>query len=188
MLKTAQMKTNNFGKPSVLILLILSVIGRLMPHPANVTPLGGTALFGGAKLERPWNYLAPLFILFITDLVIGLHGTMMYIYSSFIVSAFLGETLLKHNPNFVRVGLVGALGASLFFLISNFGVWAEGLLYPKTLVGLVDCYIAAIPFFRNSLIGDVTFATGFFAVYQWAESRSYTQTFDKKVGAWLATK
>lgn len=185
MLKSAQMGSKNFGKPSVFFLIIASIIGRLMPHPANLTPLGGTALFGGAKLERPWNYLAPLFILFATDLIIGLHGTMLYVYAGFTLSVFLGEQLLQRNPSFLRVGLVSILGATLFFLISNFGVWAEGVLYPKTMTGLLECYTMAVPFFRNTLIGDVFFAGSFFALYKWAENRTYTRTFDKKLISWL---
>lgn len=179
------MSQSNFGKPSVLILLIASIVGRLIPHPANFTPLGGAALFGGAKLERPWNYLAPLFVLFVTDLIIGLHGTMLYVYAGFIMTVFLGEQLLANRSSLWRVGGTGLLGAVIFFLVSNFGVWIEGLLYPKTWTGLVDCYVAALPFFRNSLIGDVVFSVGFFAVYHWAENRGWQQVFDKRVEAWL---
>jgi len=179
------MTKTNFGKPSAFILIIASIIGRLVPHPANFTPLGGAALFGGAKLTRPWNYLAPLFVLFVTDLVIGLHGTMVYVYGGFVVSVFLGETFLKERANPLRVGFVGALAATIFFLISNFGVWAEGLLYPKTWLGLIDCYIAAIPFFRNMLVADVVFGVGFFTLYQWAQNRGFARQFDKQAAAWL---
>ncbi len=175
----------HFGKPSVLILVVASIIGRLVPHPANVTPLGATALFGGAKLGRPWNYLLPLFVLYVTDLIIGLHGTMIYVYGSFVASVALGEFFLRNNPSLWRVGGVSTAGALLFFIVSNFGVWAEGLLYPKTVQGLVDCYIAALPFLRNSLAGDLLFSVGFFAAYQWAENRGAVAQFDKSATAWL---
>lgn len=174
-----------FGKPSVIILLAASIIGRLIPHPANFTPLGGAALFGGAKLERPWNYIAPLFVLFVTDLIIGLHGTMLYVYIGFIVTVLLGENLLKGSPSLWKVGGTGLLGAVLFFIVSNFGVWIEGMLYPRTWGGLVDCYIAALPFFRNSLAGDLIFSIGFFGLYQLVENRGFVAQFDKRALAWL---
>jgi len=179
------MSNSLLTKPTALVFLLLSLIGRLIPHPANFTPLGGTALFGGAKLERPWNYLAPLFILFITDLIIGFHGTMAYIYISFVISVWLGEKLLKHNPNFKRVAVVSIAGSVLFFLISNFGVWAEGILYPKTLEGLMRCYFLALPFFKNTLAGDLLFGVGFFAAYQWAEQKQYIPGIDRKLTSWL---
>ncbi|QQG50051.1 MAG: hypothetical protein HZB70_00480 [Candidatus Berkelbacteria bacterium] len=177
--------TTQLGKPSALALIVISVIGRLIPHPANFTPLGATALFGGSKLERPWNYLAPLFVLFVTDLIIGLHGTMPYVYGAFVLNVWLGERLLSKRPKMLRVAGVGLTGAVMFFIISNFGVWMEGVLYPKTLLGLIDCYIAALPFFTNTLAGDLIFAVSFFALYQFAENRSLTQKFDKTVVEWL---
>lgn len=182
------MNRQNFGKPSVVILLVASIIGRLVPHPANFTPLGGAALFGGAKIGRPWNYLGPLFVLFVTDLILGLHGTMAYVYIGFIITVFLGEKLLKGTPTLARVGITGLVGSIVFFIVTNFGVWAEGMMYPKTLVGLVDCYIAAIPFFRNSLVGDAVFSVGFFGLYQLAENRGLATRFDKSIIKWLGSK
>lgn len=172
-------------KPTAVILIVLSIIGRLIPHPANVTPLGGTALFGGAKLERPWNYIAPLFVLYVTDLLIGFHGTIGYVYGAFLLTVFLGERFLSKNPHLLKVGLAGVGGALIFFLVSNFGVWIEGMLYPRTFHGLIECYTMALPFLRNSLLGDVLFSVGFFAVYQWAERADYVHAFDKRVIHWL---
>lgn len=173
-----------FGKPSALILVVLSVIGRLVPHPANFTPLGATALFGGAKLSRPWNYLAPLFVLFVTDLVIGLHGTMLYVYGGFLVSAWLGEKFLR-QPKLTKVVGISLLGSLSFFTISNLGVWMEGILYPKTIAGLIDCYIAALPFLRNTVLGDVIFAGTFFTAYGWVENQALAEKFDKTLTGWL---
>lgn len=182
------MNEQNFGRPSAIILLVASIIGRLLPHPANMTPLGGAALFGGAKLQRPWNYLGPLFVLFVTDLVIGLHGTMLYVYLGFIATVFLGERILTNKPTLLKVGATGLAGSLIFFLISNFGVWAEGLMYPKTFTGLMDCYVAALPFFRNSLIGDAIFSLGFFGLFQLAENRGVATKFDNHVINWLGNK
>jgi hypothetical protein len=175
----------NIGRPSAIILIVASVIGRLIPHPANFTPLGATALFGGSHLSRPWNYLAPLFVLFVTDVFLGFHGTMLYVYASFLIIAFFGERLLKKKRNLLRVAGVSVSGALIFFLVSNFGVWMEGLLYPKTWAGLVQCYVAAVPFLRNMFLGDMIFSVGFFGLYAWAEKQQLTVAVDKRVMSWL---
>jgi hypothetical protein len=182
------MPTSFLGRPSALILVLASVLGRLLPHPANFTPLGGTALFGGSYLPRPWNYLAPLFVLFVTDLFLGLHGTMAYVYFGFVITTYLGEHFLRHNRSLPRVAGISTAGALLFFLVSNFGVWMEGWLYPRTWAGLIECYTMALPFLRNSLLGDVIFSVGFFALYAWANKTALAEKVDKRLLAWLVTK
>ncbi len=175
------MRDHDSAKPTALLLVILSIIGRLIPHPANFTPLGGSVTFGGAKLSRPWNFLAPLFVLFVTDIFLGFHGTMIYVYVSFIVIALLADKLLRNKSNLLRVGSVSLLGSFIFFIVTNYGVWAEGLLYPHTLQGLIACYVAAVPFFGNTLTGDLIFSVGFFGVYQWAEQRQLINIIDNKL-------
>ncbi len=177
-----------FAKPTAFALVVLSIIARLLPHPPNLSPVGATALFGGAKLSRPWNYLAPLFVLFVTDIFLGFHGTMVYVYSSFLITAFLGDKVLRKNPGILPVATVSLASSVIFYLVSNFGVWREGLMYPHTWAGLIECYVAAIPFFRNTLIGDLAFGVGFFALYQWAEKRSLVGAIDSRVTAWVNNK
>src|SRR3990167_9590053 len=80
-----------FKKPTALAISIGAIAVRLLPHPGNMTPVGATAIFGGAKLTRPWNYLAPLLVLFVTDLFLGFHALMPYVYGSFIISVWLSE-------------------------------------------------------------------------------------------------
>lgn len=172
-------------KPTAGLLTGLAILGRLLPHPPNFTPLTGATLFGGAKLSRPWNYLLPLGVLLLTDIFLGLHKTMPYVYGSFLLIAVLGEWTLKKNPNLLKVAGVSLLSSALFFIITNFGVWQAGGLYPHTLAGLVQSYAMGLPFWRNTLLGDLMFSTGFFALYQWAENRGVAARFDKKLGLWL---
>jgi len=172
-------------KPTALALSIGAIAVRLLPHPGNMTPLGATALFGGAKIARPWNYLAPLLILFLTDLVLGFHALMPYVYGCFILSVWLSERFLKQSATTKKLALLATANALIFFLITNFAVWLDGHLYPPTLAGLVESYTMGLPFFRNMLVGDLGYTIGIFSLYAWAEKSLPVQQFDKRLSSWL---
>ncbi|HSX42090.1 MAG TPA: DUF6580 family putative transport protein [Candidatus Saccharimonadales bacterium] len=174
-------------KPTAFLLTILAIFGRLLPHPPNFTPLTGATLFGGSKLSRPLNYLLPLGVLFLTDFFLGWHKTMPYVYGSFLLIAVMGEWGLKKSSSLGRVALFSLASSVLFFVITNFGVWQVGGLYPHTLIGLSQSYIIALPFFRNTILGDLVFSMGFFVLYQWAENRVVVARFDKKILNWLVS-
>lgn len=147
------------------LIVLLAAAARLLPHVPNVTPVGGLALFGGAHLSRRSAYLVPLVAMFISDLVLGFHSTMPYVYIGFILTILIGRKIGK-NPKVARL-ITGVLGSAiLFYLVTNFGVWASSNLYPKTLAGLGQSYAMALPFFRNSLIGDLVYSGVFFYGYQ----------------------
>ena len=142
------------------ILILAAAFARLIPHPANVTPLAAMALAGGVYLDRRFALLIPVAALFLSDLVLGFHPTMLFVYGSFLATGLIGYRLRKHRSmGFITAGAVAS--SVLFFLVTNFGVWLTGggWHYAPTWNGLVTCYIAALPFFRNSLIGDL-FSTG----------------------------
>lgn len=180
------MKKNELlASPSALALTLASVAVRLLPHPPNFTPLGASALFGGAKIKRPWNYLAPLFVLFLTDLIIGFHGTMPFVYGSFILTTWLAERYLNASPSLLKIGAFGAGSSLLFFLVTNFGVWAEGLLYTRNLAGLVQAYLMGLPFLRNMLMADLLFSVGVFAAYRQAEKSLLLSKVDRRLASWL---
>jgi hypothetical protein len=136
------------------LLVIVGVLLRLAPHPWNVTPVGAAALFAGAYLPLRMAVLVPVGTLAISDLLIGSHSLWWATWGACALGVLLG-TLLRG-----RRGAGPVIGASLassvtFFVLTNLAVWVEGLLYPRTWEGLVACYVAAIPFFRNSLLGDL---------------------------------
>jgi len=139
----------------------LAIIFRLIPHPANFTPVGAASIYGGYKLSRPWNYLAPLIVMTVSDMVLGGHRTMIYVYISLLLAVWLGERLTA-KPRLAQF-CFAALGSSVaFFLITNFGVWQATRLYPHNWEGLVNCYLMGLPFWRNALAGDLIFTGSFF--------------------------
>ncbi len=146
------------------VLISLAVVSRLMPHPANFTPLAAIALFGGALLPRRLAVSLPLVAMVVSDLIIGLHPTIYATWGSFAVIALVSS--LKFRKVNVANVLASSLAASVFFfLVTNFAVWLEGRLYAPTISGLVQCYYNALPFFRNTLTGDLVFTTSLFGLF-----------------------
>lgn len=141
-----------------ILLVLLGVFARLLPHPANVAPIAAIALFGSLYLPRRLALILPLVAVFLSDLIIGFYSIpiMIVVYSSFLLTGAIGLWIRKHITFAHIVG--GTLIAStLFFLTTNAAVWAFGTMYPKTIAGLFESYQNAIPFFRNSVIGDLFF-------------------------------
>jgi hypothetical protein len=151
--------------------VLLAAAARLLPHPPNVTPVTAMALFAGAHLvDRRLAYGLPLLALLLSDLVLGLHPQMVVVYACFALVTWLGSRL----PARRGAGTLAAAsltGSTLFFLITNLAVWAFDALYPLTLDGLLACYAAAIPFFRNSLLGDLLYTGLLFGGFAWLAAR-----------------
>lgn len=159
----------------ICLVITASVLLRLIPHIPNVAPIGALALFSGAHAKSRKIYIIPFIALFISDLFLGFHEVMPFVYGAFAITICIGM-LLKRNISPLRL-LGSSLAASfLFFVVTNFGVWVMGDWYPKTVSGLVNAYALAIPFFRNSIIGDVVYSFCFFYGYR------YMMTYLKNVG------
>ena len=141
----------NYRNITILSMMVLAVITRLLPHPPNMAPITAMALFAGCNIkDKNLALLLPLLCMFVTDIFLGFHMTMPFVYLSFMMISYIGI-----NSKKITNGTI--LGSSvLFFLLTNFGVWYLG--YPNTLAGLVSCYTLAIPFFVNTIIGDLFFA------------------------------
>lgn len=163
----------------VLVAMILAAAAsRLIPHPPNFTPIGAMALFGGACFaHRRAAFVVPLAAMFLSDLAIGLlsgnlslglHRLIPVVYGSFALIVCLGFWLRSRRTVLPIAGATLA-GSVLFFVLTNFGVWALGSLYPNTWEGLVACYVAAIPFFHNTLFGDAVYSTALFGGLALAE-------------------
>jgi hypothetical protein len=165
----------------ILSVIAIAVITRLIPHYPNFTALGAAALFGGAYLRRPLAFLIPAIALFLSDLFLN---NLIYArqfpdnYDGFVV--FDIQSLWSYGAMFLitALGIVfvqkrkilsivgGSVAASVvFFLISNLSVWVTTTFYPETWSGLMLAYGAAIPFFWNTLAGDLFYCGVFFGVY-----------------------
>lgn len=148
-------------------LLSAAVVARWLPHPPNFTPIGALALFGGAcYADRRYAFALPLLALFLSDLLIGLHILIPVVYSSFALNVLLGRWL-RHHWGIINLASVTVAGSLQFFFTTNFACWIIG--YPHTLEGLINCYVRAIPFFRNTLLGDLTFVVVLFGSVKLAE-------------------
>jgi hypothetical protein len=163
------MTVNNSRIVALLTAIVFAAALRLVPHPPNFTPIGAMALFSGAYLgRRPLAFAAPLAAMLLSDVVLGFYSGMWVTYLAVALVTLLGSLALqKRTP--VRVGLAAVAGSVLFFAVSNFGVWATSGMYPHTASGFVACYVAAIPFFQNTLAGDLFYATLLFGGFRIAE-------------------
>lgn len=153
-----------FTQRLIVGLILLGMIARLVPHPWNATPVMAIALFGGTYLSKRWAILLPLAIVAASDLLLGWHNTIPFTWGAFALTGMLGWWIRSH-PTTSRILLGSITGSVLFFLITNFGVWVTGELYPMTPEGLWQCYLAGLPFFRNSLIGDLVYTSALFGTY-----------------------
>jgi len=132
----------------VLVFCVFAVLLRLVPHPPNFAPITSLAIFGGVMFRNKWLGMSlPLLVMFISDLFLGFYVITPWVYGSFLLISLISKQV--NNKNIL-------MGSILFFIITNFGVWLLG--YPKTWEGLVLCYTLAIPFFVNSILGDLFFS------------------------------
>jgi hypothetical protein len=156
---------------TLLAMIIAAAMSRLVPHPFNFTPIGALALFGGAQFsDRRLAFLAPLTALFLSDLCIGLYSHMEWVYLNFVLTACLGFWLRQRRTAW-RIVSASLAASVLFFLVTDFGEWLNGTLYAKDFAGLIACYVAAIPFFPNSLLGDGFYCLVLFGGFALLESR-----------------
>lgn len=166
------MNIHKIGRPSdtairvslALVLIAFAVGSRLVPHPDNMASVAAVALFAGALLPRRWALSLPLAAMIISDLVIGLHSTLLFTWGSFVLIALGGHYFLKQVKP-LNVMLASFMASVLFYLVTNFGVWLVDAMYPMTASGLVQSYLNALPFFRNTLIGDLLFTSLLFGIY-----------------------
>ncbi len=166
---------NFIKKPNYFaIFLILAAVSlRVARHygiinlPPNFAPIAAIALFSAVYLPKKQALIIPILAMIIADIFIGFYNPaiMIFVYLSFVLTSVLG-LYIKKNKSWANI-LGGSLLASiLFFLITNFAVWAFSRIYPQTLTGLLTCYTMAIPFFRNTLLGNVFYVTVMFGAYK----------------------
>jgi len=153
------------------VLVVGASASRLIPHPPNFTPIAALALFGGATFTNTRSaFLMPIAAMALSDAVLGFSWMTPIIYATFVLITCLG-LLLRRRSGIGRIAGMSAAGAMLFFVVTNGAVWLGGGLYPKTLEGLAACYVAALPFFGNTLVSDLLYTAMLFGAVALAEHR-----------------
>lgn len=146
-------------------LFAVLVVYRIMPHPYNLTPLFSAALFSGIYCrDKRLQFLLPIGSMLVTDFCLGFYHGMLFSYFAVASIIMLGRVLSKQKTIGTIIG--GSILASfMFYLISNFGVWLlGGVGYEASLSGLIECYIAGLPFFQRTLESTLLFSGAFYVV------------------------
>lgn len=151
-------------------LVVFGVVLRLLPHPPNLAPVGAIALFSGAMLPRKLAWWLPLAIMATSDYVLGFYDGIGVTWLAFLLVTAFGLVFRSSSTGMQIVW--GALGGgAIFFAVSNFGVWLFGGLYAHTWSGLANCFVMAVPFFRNTLLGNLLYGAILFGGFALAKRR-----------------
>ncbi|MEI7917891.1 MAG: DUF6580 family putative transport protein [Candidatus Saccharibacteria bacterium] len=167
-------KQNNIIKFAIVILLTALAVGwRVVNFNYGIAPnleiVTTVSVLAAITLGIQAAVIVPIATMIISDLIIGNTSIFVYTWSAFAVIG-LGALLLRKlnsKPKMQILSSIGFAAASsfLFFIVTNFGVWAQGW-YPATVAGLIDCYTMAIPFYRTMLIGNLILVPAAVAFYQ----------------------
>jgi hypothetical protein len=178
-------------QPLALTLTVLAALVRLLPHPPNFAPVGSVALFGGAKLRGWQAYIVPILAMLVTDPIRSrLEGNYapyswatLVIYTAFLINVVLGRAFLRNNSSAWRIAALALAGSIQFYLITNLYEWWRGLsLYPHSFAGLMTCYIAALPFFGRTVLGDLFYSGVLFSAYALLQRR-HSEALDRPAAA-----
>jgi hypothetical protein len=162
--------------------ILFGAILRVIPHPANFAPIGAMALFGGANLKKRYALILPLAAMFVSDFFIGFDSlqSRLMVYGSFLLIGLIGLAIRNHKNIFTVAG--GSLvGSTIFYLITNCVVFYSTKMYPHTWAGQMASYTNALPFFRNTLAGDLVYTTVLFGSFElvkyWQKKKSETKSY-----------
>lgn len=150
-----------------IILVFLGVACRLLPHAWNFAPIAAIALFAGVYMGRNYAIALPIIAMLIGDIFIGFYAWQLgiVVYMSYAVIGLLGILIKKHKSLATIIG-GGILVSVVFFLATNWAVWQFSSWYAKDLGGLIQCYTMALPFFRNTLMGNLFYVGILFGAYE----------------------
>jgi hypothetical protein len=146
------------------LFVAFAAITRLVPHPPNFTPILSIAIFCGLIFKNKYSFYIPLFAMFVSDMWLGFHNVLFFVYLAFLL-IFLIALQFDKSINFKNITSISLSSSIVFFVVSNFGVWLIG--YPKSFQGLYSCYMAAIPFFHNTIISTLIFSYAFLYAYKY---------------------
>ena len=150
------------------IILALGVLTRFWDHAPNFTPTIALALFGGFYLPRKFALAVPMLFMLLSDILLGFHDTMFFTWGSVFLISWIG-IWARERKSFPVILASGVASSVLFFVVTNLGAWPT--LYPMTWQGLVECFAAAIPFFRNTFVSTVVYSVVLFGSYELIAAR-----------------
>ncbi len=167
-------RSRKIGGSIAVLGYLAGALVRFVPHVWNAVPFGAATLVGGASLGPVFSMASLFGTLFVTDLFLWLlkyralgfapfGWSTLFVYGGYVGYVVAGW-MLRRRSRWPLVPVAALGGSVFFFLVSNFGVWVSGG-YPRTLDGLLQCYAAAIPFYRGTLLGDIVYSVIFFAVW-----------------------
>ncbi|MFH1968232.1 MAG: DUF6580 family putative transport protein [bacterium] len=150
-----------------LLFILTAVVLRVLPHPPNFSPVAAIALFGAVYFSKKIALVLPIAAMAISDAFIGFYDVklMTVVYGSFLLCVVVGFWLKKNKKWYTILGS-SCLVALVFFLLTNFAVWAFAPWYAKTFSGLIQCYFMALPFFRNTLLGNLFYVAVSFGAFE----------------------
>lgn len=152
---------------ALFFLIALAILGRLLPHPDNITPLAAIGVFAGAYLDRRLFVLVPLLAAFISDLLgPGIYSlqVMFFVYAGLMLSAICGRLILFQRRKLTRLPVTVVVSALAFYFVSNLGPWWA--YYEHSVTGLLTCYANGIPYLFRTLAGDGMYCLIFFGLYE----------------------
>lgn len=164
------------------LMIFAAALSRLLPHPYNFTPIGAMGLFGAAYFNKRWlAFAVPFVAMWVSDLILSNVVYAQYyegfqwfghfwVYVSFALIVLLGFGLLR-KVKVANLLISSVLASLIFFLVTNLGVWLGSPIYPQNIVGLTACYTAGIPFFWNTLLGDLFYCGVLFGAFELVKMR-----------------
>ena len=157
------------------VMVLLAALTRVLPHLPNVTPTVAFAIFGGCYFSsKRQAFIVVVLSMFISDAILGFHTEMWAIYLALGLLIWIGSSLQEC----IRISTVifaSFLGSCIFYLVTNFGVWATSGLYPRNLTGFISSYIAGIQFFGYSFVGDLFFVGVLFGLFEFMDKKVFLE-------------
>lgn len=174
------MKQQNIRFVTLVTIILAAAFSRIVPHMPNFSPMDAITLFAAAHFARKWQaFVIPLVAMWLSSLFIDnvIYGAYQkgfawiypgfhWQYLSYFLIALMGLAAFRKGTSFLKLVTTGFAAGAIFFLVSNFGVWAGGTLYARNLAGLIACYTAAIPFYQGTLLGDCFYMVALFGSFR----------------------
>tara|TARA_B100001029_G_scaffold178605_1_gene185777 strand:+ start:1358 stop:1864 length:507 start_codon:yes stop_codon:yes gene_type:complete len=156
----------------ILLIILIGVFSRIIPHPPNFTAIGAVSILGGLYFNKKYlAFLIPITAMFLSDFILG-YKPVISVYIAFLIIIPIG-TRIKENLTHFSIFEASVYASILFFLITNFTSWLYNPMYPQNFSGLIISYTAGIPFLINTLLGNLFFCFSLFGLYELISKRKF---------------